>query len=77
MGLCSPSLTPVRLPKFQIKPQDRVAESVILLRAVDDKVGAAVSMTYVTGQPLLFVGTGQVRHRDVRLLATRHADLMQ
>jgi signal recognition particle receptor subunit alpha len=27
---------------------------------VDDKVGAALSMTYVTGQPILFVGTGQV-----------------
>jgi signal recognition particle receptor subunit alpha len=28
---------------------------------VDDKVGAALSMTYVTGQPILFVGCGQVR----------------
>lgn len=27
----------------------------------DDKVGAALSMTYVTGQPILFVGCGQVR----------------
>ena len=27
---------------------------------VDDKVGAALSMTYVTGQPILFVGCGQV-----------------
>lgn len=26
----------------------------------DDKVGAALSMTYVTGQPILFVGCGQV-----------------
>jgi signal recognition particle receptor subunit alpha len=33
---------------------------------VDDKVGAALSMTYVTGQPILFVGTGQVRvHHQV------------
>lgn len=27
---------------------------------VDDKVGAALSMCYVTGQPVVFVGTGQV-----------------
>ncbi|KAI3381962.1 hypothetical protein SNEBB_008035 [Seison nebaliae] len=26
---------------------------------IDDKVGAAVSMTYTTGQPIIFVGTGQ------------------
>lgn len=26
----------------------------------DDKVGAALSMTYITGQPILFVGCGQV-----------------
>ncbi|KAK7049282.1 hypothetical protein VNI00_005883 [Paramarasmius palmivorus] len=26
---------------------------------VDDKVGAALSMTYVTGQPIIFVGCGQ------------------
>lgn len=27
---------------------------------IDDKVGAALSMTYITGQPILFVGCGQV-----------------
>ena len=26
---------------------------------VDDKVGAALSMTYITGKPVFFVGTGQ------------------
>jgi signal recognition particle receptor subunit alpha len=26
---------------------------------IDDKVGAAISMTYISGQPILFVGTGQ------------------
>ena len=26
---------------------------------IDDKVGAAVSMVYQTGQPIMFVGTGQ------------------
>lgn len=26
---------------------------------IDDQVGAAISMTYITGQPIVFVGTGQ------------------
>lgn len=39
-----------------------------LCEAVDDKVGAAVSMTYVTGQPLLFVGTGQVSSSSFSLI---------
>jgi len=26
---------------------------------IDDKVGAAISMVYTTGQPILFLGTGQ------------------
>lgn len=32
---------------------------------VDDKVGAALSMTFVTGRPILFVGTGQT-YTDLR-----------
>ncbi|KAH7103920.1 P-loop containing nucleoside triphosphate hydrolase protein [Auriculariales sp. MPI-PUGE-AT-0066] len=34
---------------------------------VDDKVGAALSMTYVTGQPIVFVGCGQT-YTDLRQL---------
>ncbi|KAJ7632204.1 signal recognition particle binding protein [Roridomyces roridus] len=34
---------------------------------VDDKVGAALSMTYVTGQPIIFVGCGQT-YTDLRQL---------
>lgn len=30
-----------------------------------DKVGAAISMAYVTGQPILFVGTGQT-YKDLK-----------
>lgn len=26
---------------------------------VDEKVGAAISMTYATGKPIIYVGTGQ------------------
>ncbi|KAF9518308.1 hypothetical protein BS47DRAFT_1313499 [Hydnum rufescens UP504] len=38
---------------------------------VDDKVGAALSMTYVTGQPILFVGCGQT-YTDLRQLRVPH-----
>ena len=34
---------------------------------VDDKVGAALSMVYKTGIPVLFLGTGQ-RYGDLRKL---------
>lgn len=34
---------------------------------IDDKVGAAISMTYITGQPIVFVGTGQT-YRDLKAL---------
>jgi len=35
------------------------------------QVGAALSMTYVTGQPILFVGTGQT-YSDLRSLRVAH-----
>jgi len=34
---------------------------------IDDQVGAAISMTYTTGQPIIFVGTGQT-YTDLRNL---------
>jgi len=34
---------------------------------IDDKVGAAISMTYITGQPIVFVGCGQT-YADLRSL---------
>jgi len=34
---------------------------------IDDKVGASISMTYETGQPIVFVGTGQT-YTDLRNL---------
>ena len=34
---------------------------------IDDKVGTAISMTYITGQPIVFVGTGQT-YADLRNL---------
>eukprot|EP00922_Rhytidocystis_sp_ex-Travisia-forbesii_P002554 GHVS01003794.1.p1 GENE.GHVS01003794.1~~GHVS01003794.1.p1 ORF type:complete len:642 (+),score=120.67 GHVS01003794.1:122-2047(+) len=41
--------------------QPRGIDGILLTKfdTVDDKVGAALSMVYVTGQPIVFVGTGQ------------------
>ena len=41
--------------------QARAIDGIVLTKfdTIDDKVGAAVSMTYTTGQPIVFVGTGQ------------------
>ena len=37
---------------------------------IDDQVGAAISMTYITGQPIVFVGVGQT-YRDLKQLNAR------
>jgi signal recognition particle receptor subunit alpha len=41
--------------------QPRLIDGIVLTKfdTIDDKVGAALSMVYETGQPILFVGTGQ------------------
>nr|XP_022327645.1 signal recognition particle receptor subunit alpha-like [Crassostrea virginica] len=47
----------------------RLIDGIILTKfdTIDDKVGAAISMTYITGQPIVFVGTGQT-YTDLRNL---------
>lgn len=49
------------------KPQ--LIDGIVLTKfdTIDDKVGAAISMTYITGQPIVFVGTGQT-YSDLRSL---------
>ncbi|ELT87957.1 hypothetical protein CAPTEDRAFT_155737 [Capitella teleta] len=39
----------------------RLIDGILLTKfdTIDDQVGAAISMTYTTGQPIVFVGTGQ------------------
>lgn len=37
---------------------------------IDDQVGAAISMTYVTGKPIVFVGVGQT-YKDLKQLDAR------
>jgi len=42
-----------------VKP--RLIDGIVLTKfdTIDDKVGAAISMSYTTGQPILFTGVGQ------------------
>jgi signal recognition particle receptor subunit alpha len=49
------------------RSQNRMVDGIILTKfdTIDDKVGAAVSMTYSVGAPILFVGVGQT-YRDLR-----------
>ncbi|WVQ70766.1 hypothetical protein IAR50_000288 [Cryptococcus sp. DSM 104548] len=51
----------------------RGIDGIILTKfdTIDDKVGAALSMTYITGQPILFVGCGQT-YTDLRQLKVNH-----
>lgn len=47
----------------------RAIDGILLTKfdTVDDKVGAAISMVYTTGQPIIFVGVGQT-YSDLRTL---------
>eukprot|EP00996_Jenningsia_fusiforme_P006082 NODE_725_length_1949_cov_25.513158_g671_i0.p1 GENE.NODE_725_length_1949_cov_25.513158_g671_i0~~NODE_725_length_1949_cov_25.513158_g671_i0.p1 ORF type:complete len:562 (+),score=116.49 NODE_725_length_1949_cov_25.513158_g671_i0:75-1760(+) len=47
----------------------RLIDGIVLTKfdTIDDKVGAAISMVYTTGQPIVFVGVGQT-YTDLRKL---------
>nr|CAB3266577.1 signal recognition particle receptor subunit alpha-like [Phallusia mammillata] len=49
--------------------EPRIIDGIVLTKfdTIDDKVGAAISMTYITGQPIVFVGIGQ-SYPDLRSL---------
>ena len=55
------------LKDFSGQRDPRQIDGMILTKfdTIDDKVGAALSMTYITGKPILFVGTGQT-YTDLR-----------
>jgi len=57
------------LADFSQSTEPRLIDGIILTKfdTIDDKVGAAISMTYTTGQPIVFVGTGQT-YSDLRNL---------
>jgi signal recognition particle receptor subunit alpha len=50
--------------------EPRTIDGIVLTKfdTIDDKVGAAISMTYIAGQPIVFVGTGQT-YADLRQLS--------
>jgi signal recognition particle receptor subunit alpha len=49
------------LERFSSQQTPRQIDGMILTKfdTIDDKVGAAINMTYITGKPIFFVGTGQ------------------
>jgi signal recognition particle receptor subunit alpha len=49
------------LANLSITNPPRLIDGIILTKfdTIDDKVGAAISMVYSTGQPIVFLGTGQ------------------
>ncbi|XP_021443912.2 signal recognition particle receptor subunit alpha [Oncorhynchus mykiss] len=60
------------LADHSISDKPRLIDGIVLTKfdTIDDKVGAAISMTYITGQPIVFVGTGQT-YNDLRSLNAR------
>lgn len=61
------------LKDFSGRAHPRHIDGMILTKfdTIDDKVGAALSMTYTTGQPILFVGTGQT-YTDLKNMKVSH-----
>ncbi|KAG8568188.1 hypothetical protein GDO81_013909 [Engystomops pustulosus] len=57
------------LADHSMSEKPRLIDGIVLTKfdTIDDKVGAAISMTYITGQPIVFVGTGQT-YCDLRSL---------
>ncbi|XP_070684966.1 signal recognition particle receptor subunit alpha [Pempheris klunzingeri] len=60
------------LADHSLSDKPRLIDGIVLTKfdTIDDKVGAAISMTYITGQPIVFVGTGQT-YNDLRSLNAR------
>ncbi|XP_019642769.1 PREDICTED: signal recognition particle receptor subunit alpha-like isoform X2 [Branchiostoma belcheri] len=57
------------LADFSSMENPRLIDGILLTKfdTIDDKVGASISMTYTTGQPVVFVGTGQT-YTDLKAL---------
>ncbi|KAF8393018.1 hypothetical protein HHK36_021259 [Tetracentron sinense] len=50
-----------KLADLSNSPSDRLIDGILLTKfdTIDDKVGAALSMVYISGAPVMFVGCGQ------------------
>ncbi|XP_014207744.1 signal recognition particle receptor subunit alpha homolog isoform X2 [Copidosoma floridanum] len=57
------------LADYSSSTNPHIIDGIVLTKfdTIDDKVGAAISMTYITGQPIVFVGTGQT-YTDLKSL---------
>lgn len=57
------------LADYSSNVNPHIIDGIVLTKfdTIDDKVGAAISMTYITGQPIVFVGTGQT-YTDLKAL---------
>ena len=53
--------------------EPRLIDGIMLTKfdTIDDKVGAALSLVYTTGKPIVFVGVGQT-YNDIRNLNVEH-----
>lgn len=49
------------LADYSASENPHTIDGIVLTKfdTIDDKVGAAISMTYITGQPIVFIGNGQ------------------
>lgn len=49
------------LQRYSTSKNPRLIDGILLTKfdTVDDKVGAAISMSYVSKKPIVFIGTGQ------------------
>jgi len=54
------------------KENPHLIDGIVLTKfdTIDDKVGSAISMTYITGQPIVFVGTGQT-YTDLKTINSK------
>ena len=59
--------------RFVASREPRLIDGIMLTKfdTISDKVGAALSLVYTTGKPIVFVGTGQT-YTDIRNLNVDH-----
>lgn len=64
-----------QIQKFDssLKVNDKSIDGMVLTKfdTVDDKVGAALTMCYMTGKPIYFIGDGQT-YTDLRKMNVEH-----
>jgi signal recognition particle receptor subunit alpha len=61
------------LSEYSASRQPRLIDGIMLTKfdTISDKVGAALSLVYTTGKPIVFVGVGQT-YTDIRNLNVDH-----